>query len=228
MQQYLLELSPAPTPQLDNFIAGKNAEARATLDQALARKASESIYLWGESAAGKTHLLRAATTAACDRGFAARYIDCATDPDLTDDMAGDWFSADNVASLSELGQIRLFDLYNILRERGGLLLAAGPAAPGRLLLRPDLRSRLGWGFVFQLHRLDDAEKRAALAAHARQRGFDLKPEMVDFMLNRWPRDLLSLIKVIDALDRYSMQHKRSVGVDLLRELLRSAPPERTL
>ena len=228
MQQYLLELAPAPTPRLDNFIAGKNAEARAALDDALARKATESVYLWGESAAGKTHLLRGAVTAAADSGFAARYVDCATDPDLTEDMADGWLSADNVASLSELGQIRLFDLYNILRERGGMLLAAGPAAPGRLLLRPDLRSRLGWGLVFQLHRLDDAEKRAALANHARQRGFDLKPEMVEFMLNRWPRDLLSLIKVIDALDRYSMQHKRSVSVDLLREMLRLAPPERPL
>lgn len=227
MQQYLLELTPAPTPQLDNFIAAKNAEARAALDDALAGKAGESVYLWGESAAGKTHLLRAATSAATDRGFAAQYVDCATDPNFTDHTAGDWLSADNVAALSELGQIRLFDLYNALRERGGMLLAAGPAAPGRLPLRPDLRSRFGWGFVFQLHRLDDAEKRAALAAHARRLGFDLKPEVVEFMLNRWPRDLLSLTKVIDALDRYSMQHKRSVGVDLLREMLRLAPPERT-
>ena len=227
MQQYLLELAPAPTPQLANFIAGKNAEARAALDAALARRASESVYLWGENASGKTHLLRAATTAAAASGFHARYIDCTTDPGLTGDMAADWFSADNVASLSEVGQVRLFDLYNVLRERGGMLLAAGPVAPARLSLRPDLRSRLGWGIVFQLHRLDDAEKRAALAAHARQRGFDLKPEVVEFMLNRWPRDLLSLIKVIDALDRYSMEHKRSVGVDLLRELLRLAPPEKT-
>lgn len=227
MQQYLLELSPAPTPRLDNFIAGRNAEARAALDYALARNARESVYLWGESAAGKTHLLRAAVTAAVDSGLTPRYIDCATDPDFTGDLSGDWLSADNVASLSELGQIRLFDLYNVLRERGGMLLAAGPAAPGRLLLRPDLRSRLGWGLVFQLHRLDDAEKRVALAAHARRRGFDLKPELVEFMLNRWPRDLLSLIKVIDALDRYSMQHKRSVSVDLLREMMRLAPQERT-
>lgn len=224
MQQYLLELAPAAQPELENFIVGKNGQARAALADALGRNSSDSIYLWGEAAAGKTHLLRAAASAAASKGFAAQYLDCADAADLAVEFSGDWLSVDNVEALSEGGQIRLFDVYNILRERRGILVAAGGAAPAQLGVRADLRSRLGWGLVFQIQRLNEAEKRAALAAHARQRGFELKPELIDFMLNRWPRDLLSLVKVIDALDRYSMEHKRPIGIDLLREMLRLAPP----
>ena len=224
MQQYLLDLTPAVQPVLSNFVVGKNAEAYAAIADALARRNGESLYLWGEAASGKSHLLRAATAAAVSAGFDAHYVDCAVDCGLTIAAPGNWLSVDNVAALSEHGQVRLFDLYNALREDRGIVLAAGPAAPAQLGLRSDLSSRLGWGLVFQIQRLDDAEKRAALAAHARQRGFDLKPELTDFMLNRWPRDLSSLVKVIDALDRYSMEHKRPIGIDLLREMLRGAPP----
>lgn len=224
MQQYLLELAAPAEPNLANFVAGGNAEIYAALFDALQKKSRESIYIWGEAASGKTHLLRAGASAAAPHGFSPCYVDCSEERDLAIEPSQDWLSVDNVETLSEQGQIRLFDFYNALRERNGVFIAAGSAAPSQLILRDDLSSRLGWGLVFQIKRLDDAEKRAALVAHAGQRGFALKPELVDFMLNRWPRDLPSLVKVIDSLDRYSMEHKRPIGIELLREMLRFSPP----
>ena len=47
------------------------------------------------------------------------------------------------------------------------LVAAGSAPPAQLALRDDVRTRLAWGLVYQLHALTDAEK-AARAAHARR------------------------------------------------------------
>lgn len=220
MQQYLLELSPPAEPNLANFVPGRNDEILAALSQALANKSTESIYIWGETAAGKTHLLRACAAAAEAGGMGSAYIDAAADAHLAIESPPNWLSADNVEVLSERGQVRLFDIFNTLRERGGVVLAAGSAPPSQLGIRADLSSRLGWGLVFQIKRLDEIEKRAALVAHAEQRGFALKPEVLDFMLNRWPRDLISLVKVIDSLDRYSMEHKRPIGLDLLREMLR--------
>jgi len=101
------------------------------------------------------------------------------------------------------------------------VLAAGNVAPARLQLRADLLTRLGWGLVFQVHALSDDDKRVALKRRAAARAFDLRDEIVEYLLRHLKRDLPSLMTVLDALDRYSLETKRPITLPLLRELLQS-------
>ncbi len=55
-------------------------------------------------------------------------------------------AVDDAECLDEAAQIELFDLYNRMRDSGGLLLVSGTQAPLHLKLRDDLRTRLGWGW----------------------------------------------------------------------------------
>jgi DnaA family protein len=75
--------------------------------------------------------------------------------------------------------------------------------------------------VFQVHALSDGEKRVALKRHAAVRAFDLRDEIVEYLLRHLKRDLPSLMTVLDALDRYSLETKRPITLPLLRELLQS-------
>ena len=50
------------------------------------------------------------------------------------------------------------------------VLAAGDVPPSDLTLREDLRTRLGWGHIFQLQVLSEAERRAVLRQQADERG----------------------------------------------------------
>jgi len=118
-------------------------------------------------------------------------------------------------------QIALFDLYNRARAAGGALVASGDAAPAQLALRADLRSRLAWGLAFQLHPLSDAEKAAALREQARGRALDLPEEVIAYLLKHARRDMASLIGILDALDRYSLEQKRPVTLPLVRDALDS-------
>ena len=60
-RQLPLDISPAPEPTFDSFIAGANAEALERVRALAAGKAHEAIvYLWGEAGSGRSHLLRAA------------------------------------------------------------------------------------------------------------------------------------------------------------------------
>jgi len=86
---------------------------------------------------------------------------------------------------------------------------------------PELQTRLGWGLVFQMQRLDDAEKRNALAQHAETLGFRLEPQVVDYLLNHTPRDMQSLLQVLEALDRFSLETQRPITLPLLRQLLQN-------
>lgn len=215
-QQLLLKIAPDWTPTLENFIAGRNVELLSALRAALAGQGGERcFYLWGEAGAGKSHLLQAVAAAAGSAGLAAAY-GAGKVPEGAPVIA-----VDDADTLDEGAQISLFETYNRIRETGGMLVASGKAAPAHLALRDDLRTRLGWGMVFQVHGLNDAEKAEALVKHAHARGFDLPPEVTQYLLRHGRRNLPSLIAVLDALDEHCLRLKRGASVPLLREVLQT-------
>jgi DnaA family protein len=69
--------------------------------------------------------------------------------------------------------------------------------------------------------LSDAEKAAALRAHARARSLDLGDEVIAYLLKHARRDMASLIGILDALDRCSLELKRPVTLPLVRDALES-------
>ena len=222
MKQLALTLAPPPAPTLDNFFPGRNAELIAAL-RGLADgvSAERFFYLWGEAGSGRTHLLRAMAQALGDRGVAATYV--ATNEAMpAPDPALRALAVDDVDRLGPGAQSAFFNLYNSIRERRGIVLAAGNAAPAKLAMRPDLVTRLGWGLVYQVHSLADDEKIAALQRHAQSRAFTLPDGVAEFLLRHLKRDLPSLMAVLDALDRHSLETKRPITLPLLRELLQES------
>jgi DnaA family protein len=99
------------------------------------------------------------------------------------------------------------------------VLAAGSMPPSDLALREDLRTRLGWGHIFQLQVLSETERRAVLRQQADDRGVFLSDEVMDFMLNRFSRDLSSLIQLLDQLDGYALQTQRAITIPLIKAML---------
>jgi DnaA-homolog protein len=197
MRQLPLPISAAATPSLDNYVAGANAEAlEGVRSLALGRLMEAIVYLWGTPGSGRTHLLRAAAGA---------------NPALV--------IADDVEALGEAAQQALFIAINAARDGGPAVLAAGNAPPAQLRLREDLRTRLGWGLVYQLKPLSDAEKALHLRSEALRRGLTLSEEVVRYLLNHLPRDLASLHAVLDRLDHHSLARQRAVTLALVRDAL---------
>lgn len=195
--QLVLDIAPAVEPDLDNFVAGPNAEALARVRSLAAGGLREAVvYLWGDVGSGRSHLLRAASR---------------VNPKLV--------VADDAETLDEQAQQRLFVAINAARDGASAVLAAGNRPPAQLALREDLRTRLAWGLVYQLRPLSDGEKAHHLRAEAARRGLRLSDEVLGYLLSRLPRDLPSLNAVLAALDRYSLATKRPVTLPLVREAL---------
>jgi len=214
LSQLLLNISPDRQPTLANFIVGLNQELLSALRHAVFGRSSERcFYIWGETGSGKSHLLRACVLAALDAGHSAVYEHGGV-PQLAAVVA-----VDDVEMLDDAAQIALFNLYNRMRERGGMLLISGKASPQHLNLRDDLRTRLGWGLVYQVHALSDEDKSLALTRHAHERGLVLPAEVTQYLLRHGRRDLPSLIAVLDALDEHSLRLHRAPSVPLLKEIL---------
>ncbi len=198
MKQLLLDIQPAPPQSLDNFIAGHNAEAVASIYYLLEDAAESSfIYLWGAAGSGKSHLLNAAH-------HLGVYI------------------ADDVHLLNHDAQIDLFNTYNQLKADGSKLIAAGLHAPSQMHLRDDLATRLAWGLVYHLQPLTDLEKAEALKNHAQERGMRLPDEVIAYCLRYLRRDLPTLMSILNALDEWSLTEKKPITVPMLKRLLQLA------
>ena len=210
MRQLLLDFAQAPAPTFDNFVPGRNAEPLAAVRAALSAIPERVLYLWGETGAGKSHLLRA--FAAARPG--ARYV---RGEDYLGTESGGVLVLDDAERLAEARQVALFNAFN---ERAfELIVVSAHAAPKDVALRRDLATRLATGLTYWLQPLTDDEKREALAAHARARGFALTGEVASYLLTHARRDMPSLMQALDALDRYSLETGRPITVPLLKAAL---------
>jgi DnaA family protein len=190
----------------------------AHLMHQFAQRASREhfCYLWGETGAGKTHLLQGlAATPGCAlyRADAPMRPNSSIRPDTT------LYLVDDIDRLSPQRQIDAFALFNQVREHGAYMVSTGPVPPAVLPVREDLRTRMGWGLVYQIHGLSDDQKIAALTQAAEARGLTLSASVLPYLLSHFKRDMRSLSTMLDALDQYSLETQRPVTLPLLRDLL---------
>jgi len=221
MEQLVFELSAPSAPRLSNFVPGRNAELVAALMRFVAGGQNETgMMIWGEPASGKTHLLNAAIALAQERGVTARMFG---DPEAIEerdiDAPDELVAIDRIDDARPIAAGRIFTLYNALKSRRARLLAASRTPLATLRLREDVRTRLAAGLVYEIVALADHEKSAALEGYAKQRGFALSSEVIDYLLRHGRRDMGSLLAALSALDRLSLAGKRPVTVPLLREWL---------
>lgn len=216
-RQLTLDLIRPLTPSLDNFVVGRNAEALAALRAVAANQGEAFVYLWGGSGSGRSHLLTALAAART----AARATSGGAVPEFADPRG--LYLVDDVDARDPASQQRLFILMNEVRAHAGAaLVTTGGAAPAQLALRDDVRTRLAWGLVYQVHALTDDEKARALEEHARSRGLALSPDVIAYLMNHMPRDMRTLVAILDALDGYALAAKRAITVPLVREWVQGA------
>jgi DnaA family protein len=220
MRQLALGIRLRADAVFESFAPGFNAEVLAALKQ----PGTAPLWLWGGESSGKTHLLQAVCAAAGEtaayfpldrslalppealRGFETCRVLCVDDVDA---VAGDlsWETA-------------LFELFNAAVELRTQLIFAAAAPPRQPPWRlKDWQSRAAACVVYQLRDLDDAGRVEALRLHAAQRGLQLPQETSEYLLKRVPRDLRSLLEILDALDEASLAAQRRLTIPFIRDAL---------
>lgn len=229
-RQLTLDLLAEAGPTLDNFVPGRNAECLALLRGiASGERTRRFVHLWGAPGSGRSHLLRALAASGRLLGPDSPLAGFAFAP-VTGHPPGAGcalYALDDVDRLDADRQQALFHLCNQVRsDPGCALVTAAGCAPIGLAMREDLRTRLGWGLVMEVHLLSDDEKGDALRRVAYERGVSLAPDVVPWMLTHCSRDMRVLIGQFDAIDRYAFERKRPITLPLLREWMQRAfdPP----
>ncbi|ANB02420.1 DnaA regulatory inactivator Hda [Ectothiorhodospira sp. BSL-9] len=228
-QQLTLDVALRDGATFDVFHSGDHPLGPEAVRAAAQGIGEPQVYLFGEAGCGKTHLLEAACHEVCRAGGRIAYLPMGLLADSGPGVLDGWEGLDLIA-LDDLDRMpraadferALFDFINRQRDAGTRLLLASRTAPQSLSVAlPDLRSRLLWGPVFQLHELSDVHKREVLVRRAHRRGFDLPPDACDYLLRHKRRDLTSLMGLLDRLDKASLRDKRKITLPFVRKVLQA-------
>lgn len=217
MKQIPLAILPDAAPSFDNFVLGGNAAAVQHLRSLEALAAP--VYLWGPSGCGKTHLLRALAAQRQQRGERVGWFDAKSPTPWPVDEGWALVLLDDCQDYDPERQQAAFTVFVEAASLGVQIAAAGRVPPVDLPVRDDLRTRLGWGHVFALQPLGEAEARAALRREADRRGVFLSDDVMDYLLTRFARDLKHLMRLLDRLDHFALQQQRAITVPLLKTML---------
>lgn len=114
----------------------------------------------------------------------------------------------------------LFNTFNeVLTMKTRLVLGAREHPASLAVKLPDLQSRLQLAPLYQLHGLDDRDKKQLLQLRARGRGMNLSPAVAEYVLTRTERSLPALMAVLEALDRSSLAHQRPLTIPLVKQTM---------
>jgi DnaA-homolog protein len=225
MKQLTLDIGLAPLPTLANFDPSGNVEALQHLRMwaQLTSRSPVPTYMWGETGSGKTHLLNGLKEALAEQGHTVGWLDASVRHPPAFDESWDAVVLDDCHLYTAEQQASAFNWFvNALAPAQGPVrgvFAAGLLPPADLQLRDDLRTRLGWGHVFQLHALSESQRRGVLRRAADERGLMLSDDVMNFMLSRFSRDLSSLMLLLTHLDDYALRTQRALTVPLIKAML---------
>jgi len=202
----------------DTFIVGENAEMVCILkklsNKYLSKLPSRMVYIWGQTECGKTHLLHSINAKTKERNENTVYLTYKNKiVDFNFLNKPCVYCIDDIHLMNEDQHIAVFNLINQIRnDPKSAIITSGNLAPKNLSLREDVRTRMGWGLVYQVKELNNNNKKLAIINNAKARGINLDLEIADWLLNHTYTDMNSLIDVLNALDIYSLQQKKMVSI----------------
>ena len=221
--QLPLQIKLSDSATFANFESHTNEE----LVSVLKNNSEAFVYWYAAKACGKTHLLQALCHAANEQGNTAIYIPLkelvSFGPGVFEGIEQyDVICIDDIELIAgnDKWERALFNLYNEIRDTTTQLRVSASCAPNALEIKlKDLLSRLQSATVYQLNELGDEQKGQLLQNRARQRGFDFPVDVAKYVVTHLPRDMHSLIKVLDGLDDASLQEQRKITIPFVKKYL---------
>ena len=117
-----------------------------------------------------------------------------------------------------LPEDEVFHRWNRAQENGEALLIVAGEPPWEITL-PDLRSRLGAALQLEIGAPDDEMVAELLLSLAQERGLALGPDAVDYLIPRMKRSWHDIEKLVEMIDRLSLERKSPPTLGIWRSAL---------
>ena len=227
-QQTVLPFATTDDAGLGGFYLSGNEPLIALLRQIIqGDRAQSTVFFWGASGSGKSHLLNACCHEAGQRSRPYRYLSANQPASIEGQAVADiavhsLICVDDLQNLANnvLLQKAMLSLYEQVIDRQGTVIVCASRPLNRIGLElRDIESRLASGGCFVLNQLADEDKRTVLHRRARSRGIDLGDKVLDFIMNHYDRDTAALFGLLERIDSLSLSKKRKVTVPFVKSIL---------
>ncbi|HPQ95073.1 MAG: DnaA regulatory inactivator Hda [Thiothrix sp.] len=230
MMQLALSIGLNDGFEFDSFYPKRGNEDLLALLNAPFWNTWPQIFLHGSSASGKSHLLQASACLAQLQGERVSYLPLR---ELRRYGTGVLEGLENtrLLALDDIDAVMgepaweeaLFHLINQRRQDSQSTLLSATLNPHQLESRlPDLASRLLWGPIYRLHALDEAEALETFRLRALKRGFELPDYLLRYIHRHFPRDIRSMMQLLERLDATSRTSGRRITRNLVQEMAPAA------
>jgi DnaA-homolog protein len=241
MNQLVLQVFTPPRYTLDSIIPHEGIEAALSAIRTVYGEGETpfpTLFISGPLGTGKTHILNAITTLMAnrwpEREGAVKLISTQGDPptfggldDIVLGMDGSvtdlrCVAIDDVHLLPEQESVKLWSLYNLMTRIGAPLFLASRLPWEEIFAdNPHLKSRVASGLVFRLEPPTDRVRLLILDKMARDRNIRISHDVSSYIVTRKSRSVKDLEKLLDNIDRYSLEVGRRITLPLIKNLERA-------
>lgn len=224
--QVALDLKISEKSDFNSFVPGNNAGTVQLLKNAIINKDHESYYLFGPHGSGKSHLLNALfqlpeANSKCffvDMNLVKTIGSFVLDVNLPEITIID--NVDVIAG-DENFELALFGLFNRWYDsRKGVLIMSGSCSFDYIpFSKKDLTTRLSSGVICSLDFLDEKSCIEALQKKTVEKAFNLPASTAAFLVHHCNRDIRSLVKILDELDKLQIEHYHKLTIPFVKKVL---------
>ena len=207
------------------WVAPSNRIVLKALEYFCCGQGDLSLFVWGVSGCGLTHLLQACSHQS-QLPIAYLPLKDALDLNPAEVCANleniPLVCVDDVEYLATNPEWEqaFFHLFNRLRDNGHRLLMAAHEHPSVINLPlPDLRSRLLGSVIYRVDILDAEHKALALQMRAQSLGMKMSLDIAHYVIKHTPNRMKDLFDVLNELDAVSLQQKKKLSLRFVKALL---------
>jgi chromosomal replication initiator protein len=239
-----------PRYTFETFVVGPFNELAFAAAQAVAKKPGSSynpLFLYGDTGRGKTHIIQAIgnyiktnTTKkvfyATSERFSIDYINAVNNNRANTFKEKyrvyDVLIMDDIQFLSgkEKTQEELFHLFNSLHDDNKQIIFSSDKHPNFIPnLEDRLKSRFSVGMVIDIPHPDLESRASILRAKAKQRGFDIAPEIVDFVASSIDGNIREIEGALNSIIIQTQHLGRELNINEVKNVVKnSAKPKKNV
>ncbi len=233
-----------PRYQFDNFVvADSNKFAYVNAFQMVdaTDRRSNSLFIYGASGVGKTHLMHAIGNTYLQHNPNARVLCVTCDQFLNDYIDSirvkttqsfrDMYRTVNLLMVDDIQglagksetQMELFNVFNSLYDNNNKIVFTSDRPPKDLdILTERLRQRLGWGVTVDIQTPELETRITILIQKAEREGFNLQREVATFIAENIVSNVRELEGALTTLISYShAMNQPDIGVEQTKKILSS-------
>ena len=228
-RQLALQIQINERASLNNFFVSKNNSKTIQILKNILLDSNNGVQMFIDDLGsnGKSYLLQAICNDFSNSSNSSIYIPMQEainlDPTILEGVSElNLICIDDVDLINKRREweLALFNLINECYEKDCFLLLSGSV--NKLEAIPDLVTRIKKMETLRLEAINDDELLEATQAISKNLNIEISDKNMNYLINNSKRDIKTIFRTLSQLEKESLERKKSIGLNLIKEVIRSS------